>query len=349
MNKKILLIISCTILAGIIVVFAFGYFVFGPITFINDNDLNSYSKQWLSKFYNEFPEIISEGEHVDIKYVDFNQFSQRNSTFAFVFKGDEYKKIKSMELIFTVIDSKENKKETLLVKDFDPFRANTLYNDRQTLGKKAVRIRLLQIEEFGGEALSYFSETNNDVYDISNIEIKLYYDDYKTDVETHKLSVDYEKMLTSKLIEIDDDISNIIMNFDPNDEILLENFNNYVMNLDEEYVYSQETGYTKILNFFQMIEDSPNKKQIVENTFVFDCLISTPFYEMTYEQLNEIYNHVKILYDGELDLNKSQINYLKMFLSDINSAASYNGFNPLINEKNLSLDYSEISYKKLFE
>lgn len=347
-KKNIIIIMIIVFLISTVVVFCFISFVVSPITFIDDSELRDKPKQWLTSFYNDYPELISEGNYIDVKYTDFNQFSQYNSTIGFVFKGDEYKKIKNVELTYLIKENNFEKEETLTINNFYPFDS-TWYDDRQSTEKRVARIRLMCIWELGGETSHYFNDLKYTDYNLRNMKIKFNFVD-NTETETHQLSVDNEKMYETKKMKLDNDISYYITNFDSDDNEVLKNIRDYMYNLSDEYKYIPERGFENILSFYETIERSPNCKAILENVSLFECFFSSGLNEMNEKQLQKVYNQVKSLYCKEnFELDKRRTEYLISFLKKIDKAALTNGFVSPINSKNLLIDYSKESYLKLFQ
>lgn len=319
-SKMILVIMLVAIISSLIVT----KFIFDgikPLEFLRDDNLQDFDQKQLEKFYTDAPELISTGEILDVKYVISREIDPYDSIFLFLFKTDQPKRINNLQISFkTEIDGKLE--EHIFTKEYnDSYKLyqDIDYGNYYENPKKDVP-RLLKV------SIPYILESSEmeeikskygENLDTNEFTFVFNFTDKST--EKHSVVADKNKMLQLIKNDLDESMQEIIENYNGKDCKIIDGFeyctgkiNKLLQNLSWKYVMYPEDGLREIYEFFDLVENSKNRKIIIENEGIINVFHSTSMKEFTSEDLEVIVDHIKRLFMN-CDFNKESKGYSSFY------------------------------------
>lgn len=272
----------------------------GP-KFIAEKRLYAFDKVEIDKFYEEFPEIISVGEAVDVKYTYCNQIKPYSSVFVFLFKDERPKRIETLEVHFKTFQNGEEK-EHIYINDYN----NYYFYESLNYSKHRSKLRVLRksfSKLIGVESPIDYKEKIEEYGKELNInEFKFIFNFSDGSNETHNIVADKEKSLKMQSYELKKSMEEIINEYKgPVNFVRYYNedegdINKLIINLDVQLQIYPEKGLNEIYRFFELIKSSKNRKKILENEAIFSIFPSSLLNELDVIDLEKMIDHIKKLY-----------------------------------------------------
>lgn len=297
----------------------------GP-SFLDNTKLSEFDKLELDTIYKEYPETISFGNLLDVKYLNYNSVFKLDCEFAFVFKNDKPKRMNNLIIRYnSLIDGQEKENEYIInYYDSYDFYDNVNYKNKgKTRLHRYTLFNLFDLDSYvekmeHGKDLNYYSEfiKKFGYIDVDKINFVFNFSDGTS--EEHCVIADKDKILDMKSYELDDDANEIIKKY-KEPESFIEGYyeengdlNKLIINLEKQYIVFPEVGLNDIYNFFDIITISENKKKIIENEYVLNVFRSTTMEEFTSEELKKIMLYIKKIYT-ECNFNLDSLGYSNFY------------------------------------
>lgn len=304
-SYKIIIVLMASTLLVISLSFlliSFMYDIGSGTAFLSKDELYVFDQIQQDKFYKDYPEMISKGDILDVKYTLCRESDPYGSEFIFLFKGEKVKKIINLEIHFkTENDGKINNRIKVMeyVSDYEFYEDLNYNKDRNK-----PRIILKTFDNLLGvtNPTSYDELINEYGNNLSVDEFTFVFTFKDRTNEKHHVIADKEKSLSLNSYTLDKTMEEIIEEYNgPVDFIQYYNdtegdINKLLINLEVQYQIYTEKGLSEIYRFYELIENSKNRKKILENEAVFSVFSSSSLDELNIINLEKIIDHIKKLY-----------------------------------------------------
>lgn len=319
----------------------------GP-KFIAEKRLYAFDKVEIDKFYEEFPEIISIGEAVDVKYTYCNQIKPYSSVFVFLFKDERPKRIETLEVHFKTFQNGEEK-EHIYINDYN----NYYFYESLNYSKHRSKLRVLRksfSKLIGVESPIDYKEKIEEYGKELNInEFKFIFNFSDGSNETHNIVADKEKSLKMQSYELKKSMEEIINEYKgPVNFVRYYNedegdINKLIINLDVQLQIYPEKGLNEIYRFFELIESSKNRKKILENEAILNVFDIGTIERLNIDDLDKIIKYISKLFTN-CELDKKSKGYLNLYdtIKEINEAYEIKTGKSIVTGNFRNLEMSEV-------
>lgn len=315
-HKTIIFILIFSISISLIVI-SYVMDAINGLDFLSDNKLNDVDKVELENFYTEYPEIISQGKVLDIKYTWCDESDPYGSRFVFLFKSDKPKLINNLEVHFKILQN-GIVKEHVYINDY-----NDSYEFYESLNyNKSKKLKILR-KPFSLLVNANNPDTYKDFIDkygrnLDINEFKFIFNFTDGTREEHYIVANKEKSLAINSYKLDKTMEEIIEEYKGPEEFeeyyndTEGDINKLIINLSVQYQIYSEKGLEDIYRFFTLIENSKNKKKVLENERILRVFRDSSMEEFTSEELKGIMIHIKQLYTN-CNFDKDSDGYIDFY------------------------------------